>query len=430
MTKKQRAAHPALAASRSAPNPNAMPRPRFAGPPTKALPQTRLTGLAANIKKCEQGLARLAVHHKPPAGASIKVRTTHHLPAHKMYDPELGMWTFPFKSVARFTAAPTGSVTAPASFDLSSVIGGGSLLTGSGPLPITSSQLLIAFTPSNGNFSPLQLCKDGSENSLDVTTGWATPSLWDTMEFLPNMSSITEQHRVVNASLKVTYTGTSLSNCGVVYVYQGPHIPQFHKVNGTSIKLSVTQMVQRIKTNPRTVPYDVDNFRNGKIFHVGRGTQRRVFRSPYEASFPDSAYGNKLFKIPDSTTGTDLSSGEAPAGHAETTSDPTWTGPAGNQANIDSAGYYVHTHTVQAGGTSVTAYGEPVAGVPPTMQALYLFAEGLSLTGSNFLVEGVQQAEIQIDPDATTHVGFATPPNNHTPEPDAGDATYHLGGSK
>jgi hypothetical protein len=66
-----------------------------------------------------------------------------------------------------------------------------------------------------------------------------------------------------------------------------------------------------------------------------------------------------------------------------------------------------------------------MASIPPTMQALYLFAEGLSLSGSNFLVEAVQQAEIQIDPDATGHIGLQTPPNNHLPEPDANANTVH-----
>lgn len=415
MTKRQKAAHPELATRRSAPNPNSMPQPRFAGPPSKAQP--RLNGIVANIKKLEQGLGMLAIQ-KPPAGTSRKVRTTHHLPAHKMYDPELGMWTFPYRQVARFTAKPSG-----ATFDA-----------------ITSTELLISFTPSNGNQSPLQLCKDGNETSIDVVNGWATPSLWTTIDFLPNLASVTEQHRIVNASLKVTYTGTSFANSGVVYVYQGPHIPQFHKVAGTAAKLSVAQMIARIKTNPRTKPYDVESFRNGKIFHIDRGTQRRVFRTPYEAYFPDSSYGNKIFQLPTAATSdggnwslNDPSNGTTTtaAGTTETTTDPTWTGAAGFPSNASSSTYYVHTHNVQVGGSSAVAFGDIVTGVPPTMQALYFFAEGMATAGSNFLVEAVQQAEIQIDPDASAHIGLATPPNDHSPEPDAGSGTLHLApGSK
>lgn len=290
-------------------------------------------------------------------------------------------------------------------------------------LPITSTQLLFAFTPSNGNHSPLHILKDGNEDRVDVTDGWALPTLWDSPEFLPNMIRVTDQHRVVNASIKVTYTGTSIANSGSVFVYQGPHIPQFHKVAGVPTKLSVAQMVHRIKTNPRTKSYDVDDFRHGKIFHIERGTQRRVFRTPYTAQFPDSVYGNKLFSMTAASTGTENPTSTTVTTSSAAPTDPSVTWDSGYAiANNQLAN---HQHTVQIAGGTAMAIGEPIAGVPPTMQALYIFAEGLSMTGSNFLVEGVMHAEIQIDPDATEHVGQATPPNNHTPEPDANARTVH-----
>ena len=259
-------------------------------------------------------------------------------------------------------------------------------------------------TPSNGNHSPLHILKDGNEDRVDVTDGWALPTLWDSPEFLPNMINVTDQHRVVNASIKVTYTGTSIANSGAVYVYQGPHIPQFHKAAGVATKLSVAQMVHRVKTNPRTKYYDIDDFRSGgKIFHIERGTQRRVFRTPYAAKFPDSVYGNKLFKTTPASTGTEdpTSTTATTSGAAPTDPSVTWDSgyvTANNQlAN--------HQHTVQIVGGTVMAIGEPIAGVPPTMQALYIFAEGLSVSGSNLTIEAVMHAEIQIDPDATEHVG-------------------------
>lgn len=402
------------------------------------------------LEKVEKGMKDLMIGHKAPAGASRQVASTHHLPAHKMYDPELGMWTFPYRAVARTNVAPTGSVVAPSNLDPNNPLNlglidlgnGGSLLSGS-PLPITSSQLMISFTPSNGNQTPLQFLKNGNEGNTDTTLGWATPSLWDTLSFLPNMASITEQHRIVNASLKVTYTGTSFANSGTVYVYQGPHISQFHKVEGTMVKLSVAQMVSRVKTHARTIPYDVEDFRGGKIFHIERGTQRRVFRAPYEATFPDSSYGNKIFHTPVATAST-TADGTA-AGSSGTPGDNTGSGGSGPDASgqattsfvtnrqppanftVDGGYWYDHQHLVQVGasGATVSAIGEPMAAIPPTMQALYIFAEGLSMSGSNFLVEAVQQAEIQIDPDATGHTGLQTPPNTHTPEPDANANTIH-----
>jgi hypothetical protein len=389
------------------------------------------------LEKVEKGIKAMMINHKPPAGASRQVVSTHHLPPHKMYDPELGMWTFPYRAIARTSVSPTGTVVAPSNVDPTNPLNlglidlgnGGSLLSGS-PLPITSSQLMLAFTPSNGNQSPLQLLKNGNENSVDITLGWSTPSLWDTVPFLPNMAAITEQHRIVNASLKVTYTGTSLANSGTVYVYQGPHIPQFHKSGDTMTKLSVAQMVSRVRTHARTVPYDVEDFRGGKIFHVERGTQRRVFRAPYTATFPDSSYGNKIFTVPAQT-----SSDSTVDPSAVTTDAPAYTAPSDGKVHfvsdtgpaewMNAQQALGHTHVVQVSGNSVTTVGEPMASIPPTMQALYLFAEGLSLSGSNFLVEAVQQAEIQIDPDATGHIGLQTPPNNHLPEPDANANTVH-----
>jgi hypothetical protein len=395
------------------------------------------------LEKVEKGIKAMMMNHKPPAGASRQVVSTHHLPPHKMYDPELGMWTFPYRAIARTSVSPTGTVVAPSNVDPTNPLNlglidlgnGGSLLSGS-PLPITSSQLMLAFTPSNGNQSPLQLLKNGNENSVDITLGWSTPSLWDTVPFLPNMAAITEQHRIVNASLKVTYTGTSLANSGTVYVYQGPHIPQFHKSGDTMTKLSVAQMVSRVRTHARTIPYDVEDFRGGKIFHVERGTQRRVFRAPYTATFPDSSYGNKIFTVPAQTSSdSTVDTSATPV----TTDAPAYTTPsvetsAGRGISVYDPGTAEwtnaqqalgHTHVVQVSGNSVTTVGEPMASIPPTMQALYLFAEGLSLSGSNFLVEAVQQAEIQIDPDATGHIGLQTPPNNHLPEPDANANTVH-----
>jgi hypothetical protein len=57
------------------------------------------------------------------------------------------------------------------------------------------------------------------------------------------------------------------------------------------------------------------------------------------------------------------------------------------------------------------------------MQAMYVFAEGVSVSGANFTLEVVQHAEIQIDPDATSHVGLQTPPNNSKPEVHSGGVT-------
>jgi len=263
---------------------------------------------------------------------------------------------------------------------------------GSTTVPETASQILYAFTPSNGNMTPLQVCIDGCENNTDTTTGWMDPARWDTQDMLPDMSNITDQHRVVNASLKVTYTGNNMANSGVVYVYQGPHIPAHRSelVSGTSERLSVAQMVARIKSHPRTKVYDTASFRGGKIFHVERGAGRRVFRSPYKARAPDATAVDRIWP----SDGDQPSINDGAADGATT----TWVG------------------------------GYPRYMLPPTMQALYVFAEGVSIGGANFSLEAVQHAEIQIDPDATSHLGLATPPNNHTPEPDAGSRTLHLKG--
>lgn len=319
-----------------------------------------------------------------PAGASRQVASTHNLPPHKMYDPELGMWTFPYRAVCRVNIAPyaANANSGIFVFDMSG---------GSASVPETASQILYAFTPSNGNMTPLQVCIDGYENNTDTTAGWMDPAKWDTQDLLPDMSNITDQHRVVNASLKVTYTGNNMANSGVVYVYQGPHIPAHRSelVSGTSEKLSVAQMVARIKSHPRTKVYDTASFRGGKIFHVERGAGRRTFRSPYKARAPDATAVDRIWP----------SDGDQ---------------PSFNDAGTDGSNPWVG--------------GYPRYMVPPTMQALYVFAEGVSIGGANFSLEAVQHAEIQIDPDATTHLGLATPPNNHTPEPDAGSRTLHLKG--
>lgn len=313
--------------------------------------------------------------------------STHHLPAHKMYDPELGTWTYPFRSVCRATVVPyaANANSGIFVFDLS-----GGDTTSTTTVPETASQILFAFTPSNGNFTPLQICVDGYENSTDVIDGWMDAAKWSTKDLLPDMSNITDQHRVVNASLKMTYTGNNMANSGVVYVYQGPHIPSYRSelVNGSPEKLSVASMVSRIKNHPRTVAYDTASFRGGKIFHVERGSGRRLFRAPYKARVPDTVNADRFW--------------------------PT----DGEQPSVTSNGADAETK-VWAGGYRNT---------PPTMQALYVFAEGVSIGGANFTLEAVQHSEIMIDPDAISHLGLATPPNNHSPEPDAGSRTVHLKG--
>jgi len=299
-----------------------------------------------------------------------------------MYDPELGMWTFPYRAVSRVNISPY-TANANAGIFMFDVSGGVSTV------PITASQMLFAFTPSNGNMTPLQVLIDGNEDSTDVTTGWVDASKWDTQDFLPDMANITDQHRVVNASLKMTYTGNNLANSGVIYVYQGPHIPQYrsHLISGTSERLSVLDMVARIRHNPRTKVYDTASFRGGKIFHVERGSGRRTFRSPYKARVPD---GNSMDRI--------------------------WPADGDQAASFDTGTDGTTTHYT-------TSWPKYV--MSPTMQALYVFAEGVSIGGANFTIEAVQHAEIQLDPDATSHVGLASPPNNHTPEPDAGSSTVH-----
>lgn len=333
-------------------------------------------------------MSQLAVQRAAPTVGTVKrVTSTHHMPPHKMYDPELGMATFAYRAVGRTTVVPHAS-TANAGifvFDASGVS-----MTSNPPVPATASQILFSFTPSNGNVTPLQVLLDGNESNTDTTTGWDNKDLWDTIPMLPDMSNITDQHRVVNASLKITYTGNSLSNSGVVYVYQGPHIPLCRSAlsGGAKLRLSVSEMIQRIRHHPKTRVYDTACFRGGKIFHIERGSGRRAFFTPYKSRAPLTTGQNRHW--PD---------------------DPD-ENPTAGSATTDAATF---------------AHGFPRYMIPPTMQAMYVFAEGVSVSGANFSLEAVQHAEIQIDPDATSHVGLQTPPNNSSPEVHAGGNTTGQG---
>lgn len=340
---------------------------------------------AGKLAHMEKMMAQLAAQRSAPTVGTVqRVASTHHMPPHKMYDPELGMATFAYRAVGRKTVVPHDA-TANAGvfvFDASGVS-----LSSNPPLPETASQILFSFTPSNGNFTPLQILLDGNESSTNTTTGWENKALWDTIPLLPDMSNITDQHRVVNASLKITYTGNSLANSGVVYVYQGPHIPVYRSAltGAAKVKLSVHDMVQRIRNHPKTRVYDTACFRGGKIFHIERGSGRRNFVTPYKARAPVATGNNHHW-------------------------------PTDPEANPAMAGT-----TTTAEGTFSSGF--PRYLLPPTMQAMYVFAEGVSVSGANFTLEVVQHAEIQIDPDATSHVGLQTPPNNSKPEVHSGGVT-------
>lgn len=340
---------------------------------------------AGKIAHMEKMFAQLAVQRtSPTVGTVQRVASTHHMPPHKMYDPELGMATFAYRAVGRTTVVPHAA-TANAGifvFDASGVS-----LSSNPPVPATASQILFSFTPSNGNCTPLQILLDGNEASTDTTTGWENKDLWDTIPLLPDMSNITDQHRVVNASLKMTYTGNSLANSGVVYVYQGPHIPTYRSAltGGAKVKLSIHDMIQRVRNHPKTRVYDTACFRGGKIFHIERGSGRRSFFPPYKSRAPVATGAGDHWP-----------------------SDPD-AGPT--QPNSSTPG------------TGVYSAGYPRYMIPPTMQAMYVFVEGVSVSGANFTLEAVQHAEIQIDPDATSHIGLQTPPNNSKPEVHAGGIT-------
>lgn len=340
---------------------------------------------AAKLAHMEKMMSQLSVQRSAPTvGTFRRVPTTHHMPPHKMYDPELGMSTFPYRAVGRTTVVPY-SANANAGifvFDATS---------SSATIPETASQLLFAFTPTNGNTAPLQVLIDGNENSNDTTNGWDNSALWNTIPLLPDMANITDLHRVVNASLKMTYTGNSLANSGIVYVYQGPHIPAYRtELSGAAkVKLSVHDMIQRIRSHPKTRVYDTASFRGGKIFHIERGSGRRQFSVPFRARAPVTA---------------------GIVQHWPTNpNDPP------------------HDHTGQTTSAATYSTGYPRYMLPATMQAMYVFAEGVSIGGANFSLEVVQHAEIQIDPDATAHVGLQTPPNNSTPEAHAGGTTTGAG---
>jgi hypothetical protein len=332
----------------------------------------------------EKMMSQLAVQRTAPTVGTVKrVTSTHNMPPHKMYDPELGMATFAYRAVGRTTVVPHASTANAGIFVFDA---GGVSLSSNPPVPATASQILFSFTPSNGNITPLQILLDGNESSTDTTTGWDNKDLWDTIALQPDMSNITDQHRVVNASLKMTYTGNSLANSGVVYVYQGPHIPIYRSaLTGTAkVKLSVQDMIQRIRNHPRTRVYDTACFRGGKIFHIERGSGRRAFFAPFKARAPVAT---------------------GPGRH--------WPSDPDDNPTVGSAATDISTFSS----------GFPRYMLPPTMQAMYVFAEGVSVSGANFSLEVVQHAEIQIDPDATSHVGLATPPNNSSPEAHSGGNT-------
>lgn len=332
-------------------------------------------------------MAQLSVQRAAPTVGTVRrVHSTHDLPPHKMYDPELGMATFAYRAVGRTTVVPHAA-TANAGifvFDASGVS-----LSSNPPVPATASQILFAFTPSNGNTAPLQILVDGNEGSTDTANGWDNNTLWDSIPLLPDMANITDQHRVVNASLKMTYTGNSLSNSGVVYVYQGPHIPTYRSAltGNAKVKLSVHDMIQRLRNHPKTRVYDTACFRGGKVFHIERGSGRRSFVPPFKPRAP-------------------LATGV----HYHWPTDPE-------------AGPHTSAGVLTPAADITFSSGFPRYMMPPTMQAMYVFAEGVSVSGANFTLEVVQHAEIQIDPDATSHVGLQTPPNNNQPEAHAGGVT-------
>lgn len=141
---------------------------------------------AGKLAHMERMMAQLAVQRAAPTVGTVqRVTSTHDMPPHKMYDPELGMSTFAYRAVGRTTVVPHPA-TANAGifvFDASGVS-----LSSNPPVPTTASQILFSFTPSNGNITPLQILVDGNEASTDTTTGWDNKDRWDTIPLLPDMS--------------------------------------------------------------------------------------------------------------------------------------------------------------------------------------------------------------------------------------------------
>jgi hypothetical protein len=98
------------------------------------------------LEKVEKGIKAMMINHKPPAGASRQVVSTHHLPPHKMYDPELGMWTFPYRAIARTSVSPTGTVVAPSNVDPTNPLNLGLIDLGNGGSPFRFSSTYYVFS--------------------------------------------------------------------------------------------------------------------------------------------------------------------------------------------------------------------------------------------------------------------------------------------